>query len=275
MKLDGRLFREALRSGWRALQEGENEVNAINVFPVPDRDTGSNLVRTLHQAIQNLPQTDHLGQVLQALTLPLLEAAQGNAGLILSAYLIRLSKTLKEVPAADAPTLAQAFSEAAQAARRAIGNPQEGTILTVMRVFAEGVRQESTSGGDLPDALLRGLEEAEATLPRTREMLDALREAGVVDAGALGFVLFMRGFLRPILQAAPKVEVQALLEDRLDAEQLKADLTAYGDSIVVLSANGLVKVHIHTPTPRGVLRFLGRRAPLRTHQVQRLEEKEA
>jgi len=267
MTLDGALFCGILCTGYEALVRAESEVNAINVFPVADRDTGSNLVQTLGPAIEALPKTRHLGRVLTALRVPLLESAQGNAGLIFSAYLLAASQDLQDQAEVTAARFAGTLRRAAEYARTAVAEPKEGTILTTMTTFAEGFAQEVREGGDFPDAWARGLEEAQRALAETRDVLPVLKEAGVVDAGALGFVTWLKGGFQALRQAGQNVEVQALLQHIGDLESLRQVLQKLGTSVGVISVDTRARIHIHTPLPRTVLRHLSRFGVLEHFEV--------
>ena len=256
MKIDGKIFRDLLTAGLERLREAENEINDINVFPVADQDTGSNMLHTLSQALLRSESSNHLGEFLNSLVLPLLEAAQGNAGLIISAYLISLAESLGHLDQVDAGVFAESLTKAAEDARTAVSNPLEGTILTVMNAFAQGVKQGVEENESFPDAFWHGLEIAQHELQNTRKILEVLRKANVLDAGALGFVKILEGMMSKLMEISPKIEVQATITDSGHVDELKTKLQQFGDSIVVVSANGLTKVHIHTPLPISVLRFL-------------------
>ncbi len=256
MKIDGNIFRDLLSVGIEHLKEAEPEINYINIFPVADRDTGSNMIRTLSSALLSSKKTGHLGEFLESMVLPLLEAAQGNAGLIISAYFISLAQSLRDFDRADESAFADAFSKASEDARTAISNPLDGTILSVMDAFAQGFMNGVKENEAFPDAFRRGLDSALHELENTRRILDVLREADLLDAGALGFVKILEGMMSQLMKISPKIEVQAIITDSGQTEEIKTNLQRFGDSIVVISANGLVKVHIHTPLPASVLRFL-------------------
>lgn len=267
MKIHGLLFRKILQAGFEALVRMESEVNAINVFPVADRDTGSNLVQTLGPAVQALPETPHLGNLLVALEDPLLESAQGNAGLIFAAYLLGAAQDLAGETAVSASRFAETLRKCAAQARTAVAEPKEGTILTTMSAFAEGFAQEVREGGDVPDAWVRGLEQAKQALAETQEVLPVLKEAGVVDAGALGFVTWLEGGLHALLEASPKVEVQALLLNATGTSEIQHLLQQWGTSVVVISVDTRTRIHVHTAVPRAVLRHLVRHGILDRYEI--------
>lgn len=273
MKIDGKIFRELLSAGLEHLREAEDEINDINVFPVADQDTGSNMLHTLSQALLRSKTSNHLGEFLNSLVLPLLEAAQGNAGLIISAYLISLAESLRHLDQVDADVFAVSLTKAAQDARTAVSNPLEGTILTVMNAFAQGFKKGVEENESFPDAFWHGLEIAQYELQNTRKILEVLRKANVLDAGALGFVKILEGMMSKLMQISPKIEVQATITDSGHVDELKTKLQQFGDSIVVVSANGLTKVHIHTPLPVSVLRFLENYGMLVTAQNSPLSDK--
>lgn len=271
----------AYRDALRAHQEA---VNRLNVFPVPDGDTGTNMALTLESVVAALDGADDMGAVCRAISHGSLMGARGNSGVILSQILRGLAQRCQDCEAVGPSDMADALVAATEAAYKAVMNPVEGTILTVVKGAAEGAT--AAAGGDGgEDATLVGVLEAAhggaaAALARTPELLAVLKEAGVVDAGGAGFVLFLDALLhvidgRPLPEApplspaatpaaepqpagdgtrpqdrhhlGPRYEVMHLLEATDEAvERLKQAWARLGDSIAVVGGDGTWNCHVHT-----------------------------
>jgi uncharacterized protein len=255
-------FRDALRSH-------QEELNRLNVYPVPDGDTGTNMALTLESVANELVTAEAMGEVCTAMSRGSLMGARGNSGVIISQILRGVAEVCSPLTALGPVDLATAMRRAADAAYEAVLRPVEGTILTVVRETAEAI--EALHGADL-DALLTGAAEAaDAAVARTPDLLPVLREAGVVDAGGKGFTLLIAAFLevvvgRPIPEpslgltpasvaahlrgddvAGLRYEVMYLL-DAPDTSigAFKETWGALGDSIVVVGGDGIWNCHVHT-----------------------------
>ena len=258
-------------------QEG---INRLNVYPVPDGDTGTNMSRTLDAVVAELDKADAgMGPTCAAISHGSLMGARGNSGVILSQVLRGLSSALKESSAADPVQVAEALREASAAAYSAVLKPIEGTILTVVRETAEAAVVAASDGADLATMLRSARERGRDALARTPEMLPVLKDAGVVDAGGAGFLLFMDAFLHivdneplpePTVVAGPSSErLDAVMarshgSDEVDVSELRYEVMfllnlddakqrdfmeawgAIGDSIVVVGGEGLFNCHVHT-----------------------------
>jgi hypothetical protein len=261
-------YRDALR----AHQEG---INRLNVYPVPDGDTGTNMALTLTAVCEELDgAAADLPAVCAAISHGSLMGARGNSGVILSQVLRGMSKVVADADGIDGPTTAAALSAASTAAYQAVMRPVEGTILTVVRESSEAATAAAAEGADLVGVLDAALAQGVDALARTPEMLPVLAEAGVVDAGGAGFLLFLHALLevvdgRPVPDpevfdgpALPltlpghgvggdiselRYEVMYLLEAPDEAIEAFKDVWAgMGDSIVVVGGDGLWNCHIHT-----------------------------
>ncbi len=284
--IDGKLYTSMVVSGANQLESEKEKINALNVFPVPDGDTGSNMSMTIGAVRDSAKKTPSaIGEAAGAIAKTMLMAARGNSGVILSLFFKGLARGFEGVETADSHAVAEAFSKGVEAAYGAVMNPTEGTILTVMRVCAEeGAKKAEDEYKDDPLGLLvYMLGVASDTLKKTREMLPQLKSAGVVDAGGAGFVCILDG----MKEALDGHEVEydgtasegygsASFED-IDTESIKfayctefivekneacdealvASLKAYlpeiGDSIVFAEDETIIKVHVHTNTPGDVL----------------------
>jgi DAK2 domain fusion protein YloV len=254
-----------VKAALAALEASRQRIDDLNVYPVPDGDTGTNMAETARAVVNALErgETD--------VVRPALMGARGNSGVILSQIVRGAVETLPEGEI-DASGLARALRGASDAAYAAVRNPQEGTMLTVVRELAEEAERLEGAGLPLEDALARLIEHGEAALAKTKEQLDVLRQAGVVDAGGAGLVEILRGIAAevggeplPEARAAPgMLPLEAVHQElsqyryctsffvegeRVEPDQLEAKLSELGDSLLVVGAPGAVKVHLHTDEP--------------------------
>jgi len=258
-------YRDALRSH-------QDELNRLNVYPVPDGDTGTNMALTLESVVGELDSIDGMAEVCRAVSHGSLMGARGNSGVILSQILRGLADTFSSLDEASGRDLVTGLRRATDAAYQAVLRPVEGTILTVVRAATEAVEAAHRAGEESLAALLdrAGIAAREA-VERTPELLPVLKEAGVVDAGGLGFALMIDAFLtvvdgRPlpepeVVATPPAVEAHIHGEEAsslryevmylLDAEDstipaLKDTWAALGESIVVVGGDGMWNCHVHT-----------------------------
>ena len=263
---------EALSSFHAALGDHKESINRLNVYPVPDGDTGTNMFLTVASVLEELNGVDPNDRtaVCGAISHGSLMGARGNSGVILSQVLRGMSNRFAQANEIDAEVLAVALSEASVAADGSVMKPVEGTILTVVREVAKAARGAANSESILRTVEL-ALEEGKAALDRTPEQLEVLREAGVVDAGGAGFLLLLHAFLsiidgRELPEATEEGPFVAVTEppigDELSElryevmyllnapdqsiEEFKKIWAGLGDSIVVVGGDGLWNCHIHT-----------------------------
>lgn len=287
MKLCGLDFYRMTLSGAARLAQNEGAVNSMNVFPVPDGDTGSNMKLTLStlSTLSTLGEQEMtLGDYAEKVASLALRAARGNSGAILSLFFRGMAKAFRDTDTADAALLAGAFDLGVKEAYRAVATPTEGTILTVMRRTAEAALLVCDSYRDDPVGMMAHLVTvADSELARTPEILPILREAKVVDAGGYGFLLILEGMLAYLRGDAAVYESEAPREKAADfsefdenyltftyctecivdkdeahrgegsAEALRRMLTSLGDSLVFLDDEAFIKLHIHTDHPGKVL----------------------
>ena len=263
-------YRDALR----AHQEG---INRLNVYPVPDGDTGTNMALTIAAVCEEVDGAGaELGAVCTAISYGALMGGRGNSGVILSQVLRGLSRVVADADGIDGASVAAALAAASAGAYEAVGDPVEGTILTVVREASEAAVSRAAGGGDLLEVLDAALAQGTDALARTPEMLPVLAKAGVVDAGGAGFLLLLDSFLhvvdgRPVPEAVEvegpsldavggygavgahgdiselRYEVMYLLEAADGTIPAFKDVWAgIGDSIVVVGGEGLWNCHIHT-----------------------------
>jgi DAK2 domain fusion protein YloV len=202
-----------LRTALSWLQANQEVINDLNVFPVPDGDTGSNMYLTLRSAVedaQKAPDLQSAGAVMQAAAHGSLMGARGNSGVILSQILRGFAQGIAARSRVDAPGVAGALQEASNVAYKAVMKPTEGTILTVVREAASAAKGAADTGGDIRAVLDAAVREAHAAVERTPDMLAVLRDAGVVDAGGFGFAIILEGFARALAEAGVDVADDAV-----------------------------------------------------------------
>jgi len=288
---DGQDLKKAILAGAAWLEEHRQAINALNVFPVPDGDTGSNMAATMKSAIRNIVDSDETsaGIVAAKVAHDALLGARGNSGVILSQTLRGIAIGLDRKQTFTAQDLAAALEQAAQLAYRAVIKPVEGTILTVVRETAEAARRSANQNDDLITQMQEIVTAARQAVVRTPELLPILKQAGVVDAGGQGFCTILEGILHymrgeaitsiamptPVeaaqsAQLSPHVkkgrvtieedfgyEVVFLLRgNRLDVENIRQTIIDMGGVCTVVAGDeNMLKVHTHTLTPGKILDY--------------------
>lgn len=276
MELDA--VRELARSALRNLEAHRQRIDDLNVYPVPDGDTGTNLVLTLRSIVEALDRSTADGSeaVAKELSRAALMGARGNSGVIFSQIVRGFADVLGRSEDVGSPVLRRAFRAASDASYRAVKRPVEGTMLTVIREMAEEAERKEHRPLSPPDLLAAVLARGEEALARTPELLDVLRNAGVVDAGGAGLVEIARGLVleatgqplpeAPVESAALGLEAihQELSKYRyctvfvvegeaLDQTALESELERMGDSLLVVGDESALKVHVHTDDPGAAL----------------------
>ncbi len=297
--LDGERLRRSLVAGCEYVRQQRAELNRINVFPVPDGDTGTNLALTVGAVSDRLRRSrfDGVGAVAREAAEAAILGARGNCGMILSHFLLGFSDSVARRDRLDVPEFGHSMSAAVRHVYASLERPVEGTIITVMRDVADAANEAQTR--DFADLLERLLARARESLARTPELLPALRKAGVVDAGAKGFVHLVEGvaaLLRgepfttlsvppdftagePIAAAAAEYPeaseqyrycVEGLVrgESLPDSDSVRSALRERGDSLIVLGGSGVLKVHIHTDEPETVFAYLRTTGTLVAHKAE-------
>ncbi|HAW89640.1 MAG TPA: hypothetical protein DCX61_03180 [Gemmatimonadetes bacterium] len=295
--IDGPRLRRALIAGCQWAQQQREELNRINVFPVPDGDTGTNLYLTVQAIADHLEQSTErsVGGVAHEAAQAAVLGARGNCGMMLSHFLLGFARSLEGQRRINASNFGGALEAGVQHLSEALEEPVEGTILTVMRDTARAV-----SGAEIEDIAPLAehmLDRAHDSLERTPELLPVLSAAGVVDAGAKGFVSLLEGavmFLRGDSVAAevgggfmagPPVVASIEYPDRVeqyrfctealvrgnnlpDQAEVRGDLRAQGDSLIVIRSDDVLKVHVHTDEPEEVFSYLKSLGDLVTHKAE-------
>lgn len=278
LSCNGQQLRKLIHAGMIWLELNCQLVNELNVFPVPDGDTGTNMLLTMRSAYKRVQdsQEQHVGKMAKELAHGALMGARGNSGVILSQILRGLARHLREKETFNATDLALAFQEASHTAYNGVMRPVEGTILTVIRESAEEAADAAKKSNDLRFMLERVFERSQQSLERTPQLLPILKQAGVVDSGGQGLVFIFAGMLRyvngkmdlrPVTAqptmtpaqalAAPEngqidnpYDVQFIVMGRnLNVSEIRQKIDAMGDSTVVVGDATTVKVHIHVKDP--------------------------
>jgi len=287
--VDGPLFKRALLGSLSWLSTNHEEVNRLNVFPVPDGDTGTNMLLTLQSAVEDIRESSaaEVSKIAKLASHGSLMGARGNSGVILSQIFRGFARAVEGKSSLTPPELAAAFEEAANAAYRAVNKPTEGTILTVAREAGRSASAAASSpDATVPQVIAAAAAGAKAAVLKTPSQLQILRDAGVVDAGGFGLQIILEGMLKTLEQldspieelavsrpAAPAAASQvavALPEEgwgyctefliegtHLDIDRIKTQIEALGNSVLVVGEPELVKVHVHTDDPTRVITLAG------------------
>ena len=287
--ITGQMFRDGIVSGANNITNSRQAVDALNIFPVPDGDTGTNMSMTITAAskeVAPLSDDESISEVSKRCASALLRGARGNSGVILSLIFRGFSKAFKDIDEAGPQDIARAFRLGTEAAYKAVMKPTEGTILTVVRKAAEAAEEAAKTEEDPLEVCFAALQAAKAALATTPELLPVLKKAGVVDAGGQGFILILEGFqsvfengavvqglddgVKPV--AAPSKSTVAAASDEIefgycsefliekaddakesDPLKLRAYLESIGDCVVVVDDDNIIKVHVHSNCPGTVI----------------------
>lgn len=286
--LSAKELKQAFLAGANQLNARKDVINELNVFPVPDGDTGTNMTMTILSAAKELSavENDNLKGILKAMSGGALRGARGNSGVILSQLIRGFTKELQEVKVIDSLVLAKAFQRAVETAYKAVMKPKEGTILTVAKGMADKIMELSLTEEEILPLIEKVYAHGEEVLKETPELLPVLKEAGVVDSGGAGLMAVMEGALRSLrgeeitlnLELTENAAVSALTGERKnrgdistadirfgyctefmvngnhpftdeEVDALRTYLSGIGDSIVCFSDEDLIKVHVHTNHP--------------------------
>jgi uncharacterized protein len=280
MPVDGQVLKKLVEAGLIWLRVNQQTVNALNVFPVPDGDTGTNMVLTMQSAYNEIQTLGHhaIGQMAAAVSQGALMGARGNSGVILSQLWRGFAKALHNQEILDAAALVRAFGEARDTAYKGVVRPVEGTILTVAKDIASAAEKAYQETDQLHEIFIRVVSEAETSVERTPELLPVLKQAGVVDSGGKGLFYILEGMQR-LLRGEPldtavatvqplsamnlentmnsiepgqdyEVVVDFVPTEILNLQKFYVDLEKIGTSIQVGEGDGMYRMHIHVPTDR-------------------------
>jgi DAK2 domain fusion protein YloV len=282
--IDGNLFKLLITNGTIALRNDHQRINELNVFPVPDGDTGSNMQSTMMSGVKAIGGLDDesVEKVAKSLSRGLLMGARGNSGVILSQLFSGFAKTFKGKETVNPIEFCEGLQQGVKQAYGAVINPVEGTILTVAREAADKALEVAKEDSELKDVLVAYVTEAYASLDRTPELLPVLQEAGVVDSGGAGFNVIIDGMIQALdgeiledtkFATVPSVSaeipsyegedfgyctefiIQLKDGDKFNKEKFTKRISRFGDSLAIVADEEICKVHIHTKTPGDVLNF--------------------
>jgi len=285
--ITGAQYRKMVISGANYLEENKEYVDSLNVFPVPDGDTGTNMSLTMRSAVRelNMITNNNLDAIADAVSKGALKGARGNSGVILSQILKGMSSVLVEEKNITTKVFAKALKEGSDVAYKAVTKPKEGTILTVIRMMSDESVRIAKKTDDFEEFLKKTLEVGEEVLETTPELLPVLKKAGVVDAGGRGLLVILYGFLKVVMgdeselnlefddqvtadpYANPQVDYNDLADiefaycteffvininkktTEADIDKLRETLMTLGDSVICIGDLNLIKVHVHTNEP--------------------------
>lgn len=304
--INGAMLKEMFLTGAALLEKNRAHIDSLNVFPVPDGDTGTNMSMTMQSAVREIKagSSETVSEVAAAASLGSLKGARGNSGVILSQIFRGFSRALDGAVEMDGAMLALALKAGTEAAYKAVMKPKEGTMLTVSRMIGETVSAKSAEGANVYKLVDIMVERGESALKQTPDLLPVLKEAGVVDSGGKGLLTIFRGFKMvldgeeiddlPIETAeAPSEDVltledvnditfgycteffiihldEAMSEDDLD--KFRDKLMKLGDSVVVAHDTGFVKVHVHSNAPGKILQLALRLGELNNLKIENMRE---
>ncbi len=303
----GQEFRDMFAAGSSWLEKSVPDINAINVFPVPDGDTGTNMFLTMRAVLEEADRVSNGGvsAVAKAMAQGALMGARGNSGVILSQFFRGLAKGLDEKEVLTGGDLALALDEASRAAYKGLSQPVEGTMLTVIKDASKAAAEAARDNpGNLPKVTEAAVEAAKESVARTPLLLDVLREAGVVDAGGQGVYVLLEGALRYLegkaedmkyrkpqmvtAQLPAGAKMPALMAEseepygyctnflleghKLSPDKIIKKLESKGQSLVVVGDEVTIRVHIHTYDPGGVIRYATSLGTLHQLQVQNMDD---
>ncbi|MED4340510.1 DAK2 domain-containing protein [Bacillus licheniformis] len=310
--LDGKAFADMILYGAHHLSQNANVVDALNVFPVPDGDTGTNMNLSMTSGAKEVEQIDtaNIGKVAQSLSRGLLMGARGNSGVILSQLFRGFGKSIEQKSEINAKEFAAAFQAGVDTAYKAVMKPVEGTILTVAKDAAKKAVLAAQTETDIIKVMEAVVNEAEASLEQTPELLPVLKEVGVVDSGGKGLLYVYEGFLASLKgeKLSDKAAALPSLDDLVSAEHHKnaqshmntediefgyctefmvkldsgkrnfnedafrQDLSRFGDSLLVVSDENIAKVHIHAEYPGEVMTYAQKYGSLINMKIENMRE---
>ena len=285
--LDGILFARMISSGAANLKSHAQEINDLNVFPIPDGDTGDNMLLTMMGGVHKDFDCEVLCEVAERVSSGMLMSARGNSGVILSQFFEGIKNGFSGLHTANTREIGEAFRHGVKQAYGSVMIPTEGTILTVVREATEYACEQNA---DTPEAFLNAfIKEAKASLARTPDLLPVLKKAGVVDSGAAGLIYIIDGMMKAVIgedvaeltafaEQSQEIDIDAFNEDSVlefgyctellvrlqnaktdianfDVKVITDYLQTIGDSIVTVRNGSIVKLHVHTMNPQKVLDF--------------------
>jgi uncharacterized protein len=300
--INGQGLKELVKASLAWLKCNQQAINALNVFPVPDGDTGTNMLFTMESAWAevNKTPTDRVGPIAHAVAHGALMGARGNSGVILSQLWRGFARSLDDKELLTVADLVSAMQEGAQTAYKGVIKPVEGTILTVAREVSDACTEAARTSNDLAVILERMVADGRESVARTPTLLPILKQAGVVDSGGQGYLVILEGMLRylreepvtvqvavvePVARAGQEEKIDAgdvalgysydvqclVVGERLDVDRMRADIGAMGRSALIVGDAQTVKIHVHVPDYMAVFEYvrpLGRIREASTEDMQ-------
>jgi DAK2 domain fusion protein YloV len=280
--IDGICFKNMLAGAYQLVEKKYTIINQLNVFPVPDGDTGNNMLNTLRSMYSMISQDDHeaVGILAEKAAAGAIMGARGNSGVILSQIIHGISRGLHGKKTATCGEMSKAFQYGILYAYRSVTKPVEGTILSVARGIAKGTREVLRTERDFSKVLEAAIQSGEEALARTPDQLQVLKDANVVDAGGQGLLFFLQGCLNGLTGEAGDLDAMAPVQPviqrmeakgeafsieypyctefivspcKLKAKEVRTALSSWGESMIVAEGDNLIKVHIHAQRPGHVL----------------------
>ena len=298
--ISGKILRDAIISGANNINNQRSRVDELNVFPVPDGDTGTNMGMTVGASVRELEALDDsctVGEAAKTAASAMLRGARGNSGVITSLLFRGFSKALEGKKEADVADIVAALQKGVEGAYKAVMKPTEGTILTVTRLAAEAAVAAETN--DVPQLWATVCEAGQKALEDTPNLLPVLKKAGVVDAGGQGYVVILNAMLlclqgkfvakAPVTETKTSAEFSAINDEEItftyctefiasrkdkarNVARLRSILNEIGDSLVVVEDDDIVKVHVHTDQPNKALEEGLKFGPLLTVKIENMRE---
>ena len=312
MTIGGAMLKEMFLTGAALLEKNRAYIDSLNVFPVPDGDTGTNMSMTMQSAVKEIQNCKgaNVSDIAAAASLGALKGARGNSGVILSQILRGFARALSGKEEMAPENFAAALTTGTEAAYKAVMKPKEGTMLTVARMMAEAVTKEANEGANLYKLIDVMIDEGERALRLTPELLPVLKEAGVVDSGGKGLVTILRGFKMVIdgedvdeyvlapqmqdtagitggeegadLEALDDIEFGYCTEffiihldesfSEADLDKLREKLMKIGDSVVVAHDSDFIKIHVHSNCPGKILQLALRLGEIDRIKIENMRE---
>ena len=306
---DGQILKEMFASGTAWLEKSASDINAINVFPIPDGDTGSNMVLTMHSAMEEAGRNSDsdVSSVAKSMSHGALMGARGNSGVILSQFWRGIAKGLEGRTRFNGKDFARALTEASRIAYKSVVNPIEGTILTVLKDASVAAEEATANDEALCPVLEAAVKSAEDSVARTPDLLPVLKEAGVVDAGGQGLYVLLDGALQFLKGESDKIQyrkphlvaaeseliprtIQMFAEPEspygyctnfvleghnLNLSKIEKDLKKKGQSLVVNGDDSLVRVHIHSFDPGEILNYVTHLGKLHQITINNMDDQHA
>jgi hypothetical protein len=297
---DGQVLKDLAYAGLQWLESNHQHVNELNVFPVPDGDTGTNMLLTMQNAYREVAEETSVnsGHIIQKIAHGAMMGSRGNSGTILSQLWLGFARILNDIEHLDAMTLAKGLREATETAYRGVQRPVEGTILTVAREITEEIEALVEETDNLLEILESMVKAGWKSVQRTPELLSTLKKAGVVDSGGTGLLYILEGMLRYIKDEPVALKTNSALteanlsdeiqiehpgeniydvqfvikRDNLNASAIKAVMEQMGDSVVVVGTDSAVKVHVHVRNPGIPLEYAANVGPISDIVVENMLE---